>query len=331
MVVADDYWARAIYAKRLWYSTFEDVLIQNGVLNTHQRGYGFYVDYSVNNSINNSNLLALDYCVYFSTATHPVDLYVNEGWTVSDSILIASNYGVHALAGTFFDVHDCVIDIIYKQPIYMGVGGTGAITNNWIAVVDNLGAISGVYIEFGDRFTIMGNIVSVSPTLTAIEVDSNYCSVISNTINNADIGILVVGNYCAITGNSCSTSTTYAIRVIGTYGQIHNNIYDSATISITQATSKSQNDKIALSTIVSLTGGISQNINIPITSGLFDTKPLVGIIQVTGDSNIIGSYLVDDAGTTTTNAKFVVRRSDGTTLPSGSVRFSVFIARFDQY
>lgn len=327
--ISTDYWERAIYSKRLWYSTFEDILIQNGELHTHQRGYGFYVDYSVNNAINNCNLLALDYCVYLSKATHPTHNYVNEGWTISNSILIVSNHGVRAMAGTFFDIHDCVIDIIYKQPIYMEVNGTGTISNNWISQVDNADAGIAIHIALGDRFTITGNVVTGLPTITAIRVDSSYSIINSNAVKTSDIGILVQGNYCVVAGNVCSKSTTYAIRVIGTYGQVQGNTYDTASISITHATTKGQNDKLFITKIVTLTGGSSQYIDIAIGSGLFNTKPRVGIIQVVGDYNIVGSYLLDDPATTVNNARFIVKRSDGTPLPNVAVRFSIVIGNSD--
>ena len=322
-IESTDYWSRSIYTKRLWYSTFENILAIGGVLNTHQRGYGFYADYSVNNTISNCNLIALDYCVYLSNATHPTNGYVNEGWTISDSILITSNHGVRAMAGTFFDVHDCVLDMIYQIPLYFETAGTGSITNNWIAVRTG-GGIS-INIALGDRFVVTGNVVNSVVGQTGIQVSSNYNTISNNVIRNADIGILVVGNYCAVVGNVCVASTTYAIRVIGTNGQVQGNTYDTTYISITHATTTGQNDKLSLSEIVPLTGGISQTIDVPIPIGTFDVKPLIGIIQTTGDYNIIGQYLVDDVATSNINARFIVRRSDGTALPTGSIRFSILV------
>lgn len=322
-----DYFAKSIYCYRLWYSTFSRIIIQNGVLGTHRFGYGFYIDYSVNNDLESSQILATDYCVYFSNAQHPQSNYYSEGWTVSQNIFIVSNYAVYITAGTWFDVSDNIIDMIYSKGIYYALtGGSGSISGNWVS--PNSGADSGyisVHVASGDRINIIGNQVTGKDGNDAIFVESTSNVISSNTTYHGAVGIHTTGNYNSIIGNTGNLHGSYAIKSDGTYDKIFGNTPGNSGFFRNSNTTKTDFDVYRASTIISLTGGTSQNINIPIPANTFPSKPNVGLLQSAGSTVIIGSYLYDDAGTTATNAVFKVIPVGATNLPSSSVRFSVLM------
>lgn len=322
-----DYFERSIYCFRLWYSTFSRIIIQNGALGTHRLGYGFYIDHSVNNDIESSQILATNYCVYFSNSRHPVSNYYSEGWTISQNIFIVSNYGVYVAAGTWFDVSDNIIDLIFSMGVYFGLtGGSGSISGNWIAPHSTAEAsYKSIHIAAGDRINIIGNQVTGKDGNEAILAQSTSNTISSNTTYRGSVGIRTTGNYNSIIGNTGNLHSEFAIRSEGTYDKIFGNTPGSSGFFRRSPTTKTDFDVYRVSTIISLTGGASQNINITIPENTFPAKPAVGLIQSTGSTVIIGSYLYDDPATTATNAVFKIVPVGSGNLPNGSVRFSVLL------
>ena len=326
-----DYWEKAVHCYRLWYSNFENLLIQNGTLHTNKFGYGFYIEYSVNNDIVSSQILATNYCVYIANTAHPTDGYYAEGWTFSDNILIVSNYGINLNAGTWFAVTDNIVDLIYYKGIYFNIaGGTGSVEGNWVAPHASADAsFIGIHLQAGDRINVRGNQVTGKTGNDAIYVQSTSNVISGNTTIEGAIGIHTTGNYNAITGNTGNLHTSYAIKSDGTYDKIYGNTPGSSGFIRASATTKTDFDKWAITSIIALTGGTSQTVDIAIPSNTFTAKPTIGIIQSVGSTAIIGSYLYDDAGTTATNAKFLLFPVGVANLPNGSVRFSVLMTQSD--
>ncbi|MCM3492836.1 hypothetical protein M4D52_05200 [Paenibacillus lactis] len=322
-----DYFEKSIHCFRLWYSTFSRIIIQNGTLGTHRLGYGFYIDYSVNNDIEASQILATNYCVYFSNSRHPVSNYYSEGWTISQNIFIVSNYGVYISAGTWFDVSDNIIDLIFSKGVYFGLtGGSGSISGNWIAPHSTADTtFNAIHIATGDRINIRGNQVTGTSGSDVILVQSTSNVISSNTTYRGSVGIHTTGNYNSINGNTGNLHSEYAIKSEGTYDKIFGNTPGNSGFFRNSNTTKTDFDVYRTSIIISLTGGASQNINIPIPANTFPSKPVIGLLQSTGTTTIIGSYLYDDAGTTATNAVFKVVPVGAANLPSGNVRFSVLL------
>lgn len=323
-----DYFEKSIYCFRLWYSTFTRIIIQNGSLGTHRLGYGFYIDYSVNNDIESSQILATNYCVYFSNSRHPVSNYYSEGWTISQNIFIVSNFGVHVAAGTWFDVSNNIIDLIFSKAVYFGLtGGSGSISGNWIAPHSTADpSYISIHVASGDRINISGNQVTGRDGIEAILVQSTSNTISSNTTYRGSVGIRTTGNYNSIIGNTGNLHTEFAIRSEGTYDKIFGNTPGSSGFYRSSNTTKTDFDVYRTTTIISLTGGTSQNINIAIPENTFPSKPNVGFLTSNGTSVIVGSYLFDDPATTATNAVFRVVPVGTANLPNGGVRFSVLMS-----
>jgi hypothetical protein len=75
--------------------------------------------------------------------------------------------------------------------------------------------------------------------------------------------------------------------------------------------------------VKNLTGGATtETVDFDLTYFGFAAKPDAAFISCSNDGNIVGNYDYD-SGSSSTNARFVIRNVDGTNLPSGNHRFSV--------
>jgi len=81
------------------------------------------------------------------------------------------------------------------------------------------------------------------------------------------------------------------------------------------------------SSVQSLSGGSSQNLDVDISSAALGKKATAGTISLASSliNPIIGGYDFDSGSSTKTNARFTVWTTDGSALPSGAVRFNVTI------
>lgn len=323
------YWINCLHTQNLWYSKMDNIVCVGGALNTDTRGTGILAEYSVNNYVTNSQFLALNYCIYISNTPRPSDSIVCEGWAVSNSTLITSNYGFYATAGTFFDVNNNVIDIINNIAVYFAIAGTGSINNNWIALSSSkaTSASYGIQIASGDRVTVSGNHISGIGTNTGIYVQSDYHTITGNVLFTLSIGIWLTHNYCTVTANSCVLCSTNSIKSDGNSNMIFNNsLGGTATAGLLGTSNVSQPMSYSRSIVLTLPStGTSTTVNIPIPSGRFSSKPFVGLMTANGVQNYTCQYLPDDASTTATNAKFQVTMPNGGTMVGGGVRFSVYL------
>lgn len=311
-----DHWDKCIHLMRVWYSSFDRIVMQNGALHTDKVGYGFYIDYSVNNDIISSQMLALNYCVYISNATHPVDGYYCEGWTITQNILIVSNYGIYVLGGTWVDSADNIIDIIQQVAVYYSLAGTGSISGNYVSCIGKC-----IHISSGDRISIRGNQVSSNED-ECIRVDTVSNVISNNTTFGGTIGIHTTMSYNAIVGNSLNLHSAYGIKSDGTYDSIYGNTMGGTSTYRASTLTKTDLDNYSKSQIITFTGGTTQTVNVSLPAGQFYTKPMVCIAQVTGGSPIIGSYDYDNVATTDVNAVVKFIPVGTTNLPNGSIRVS---------
>jgi len=78
------------------------------------------------------------------------------------------------------------------------------------------------------------------------------------------------------------------------------------------------------SVIVTLNGGsVSEVANFTIPSGIFENKPRSGFLMVSGGSQLLGYYDFDSAASTANSASFLISKSNGTNIGSGTYRFSL--------
>jgi hypothetical protein len=220
--VTSTYWYKAIELTDCWYSSFEDVIVVGGALNQDFNGYGFYLNYSVNNNFESCQLLALNYCFYLSDTIG--NNHYNEGITITNSTLIASNYGLYTKKGTYIEISSCIIDLIQTIGVYFELSGTGNVSNCWIAQKGSDTSFKCIYLVVGDRITISGNTMWAGSTSEAcIRVDTLSNVINNNTFFKGNIGVLINGTYNVVTGNTFNLQTLYAISDLGTYNEIDNN------------------------------------------------------------------------------------------------------------
>ncbi|MGC6586528.1 glycosyl hydrolase family 28-related protein [Paenibacillus sp. Dod16] len=328
--LANDYWDKSIYCKNLWYSELSEIDVFGGTQNILRQGSGIYADYSVNNKINKCLFNSVDYGVYLSNAVHPVHNFRCEGWSIRDNIFIVSNYGVYALSGLFISVNECIIDIIQTKGIYMEVGGSCSIANNWIAAANEDSNFVGIHIKSGEKIVVTSNNISSKNALgVGIKVESSYNIITANTLFSTNIGVLIENQFNTITSNLVNGMGSYAIRVASANCVVSGNYIDNSRI-FADSQNWNQFDKWATTVVVTLAGGLTQNIDVPIANGAFSAVPVIGFLQsASAGAKVSAYYDVDNPATTNTNARFVVYMPNGTNLPTTTARFSVFLANAD--
>lgn len=328
--VADDFWSKGIHAVDCWYSAFSNITYIGGNLWLHQRGFAFNSDYSVNNRVSNCDIFAADRCINLSAVKHPTKTHVSEGWTINKNTLIVSNYGVYAEDGTYIDVVDNIIDIMYKGGIHFDISSGGRVSGNWIASAgDTVHNFVCLNIVRGERVSVVGNMFAGS-NYNGIIIISGRHTVVGNTVHCEGTGIFVTGENNVIANNIISRSGTYAIYCTGDTCQVQGNIHTGAgSIYVSGVKSQSQYDRWCIASVLVLNGAATQVVDITIPNGVFVRKPTIGIMMCVGGHGIICEYLYDDPGTTITNAKFSLRKADGSPLPSSAVRFSIMLAKDD--
>lgn len=328
--LTNNYWEKGIYCVNLWYSELSEIDVFGGPQNVSRRGSGVYADYSVNNRLNKCLFNSVNHGVYLSGVFHPVLNFRNEGWNIRDSIFIISNYGVYALSGLHVSINECVIDIIHTKGIYMEVGGSCSIANNWIAAANEDSNFIGIHIKTGEKVIVTSNNISSKNSLgVGIKVESSYNIITANTLFSTNIGVLIENQFNTITNNSVNGMGSYAIRIASANCVVSSNYIDNSRI-FADPHNWSQFDKWTTTVVVALTGGATQNIDVPIAEGAFSSVPVIGFLQsASAGARVSAYYDVDNPATTKTNARFVVYMPNGSNLPTTTARFSVFLAQPD--
>lgn len=191
--------------------------------------------------------------------------------------------------GNLFDVQISSALIYAKSALLLNVGANLTVTGNTFYGIDASGTAIGLTGITGSTrgSTISGN--QFSSFTNGITIDA--------TSHNVTVGLNGYSNVATRVSN-LSTDSYVAPRIY------------------------------AGSTVKTLTGGAtSENVDIPLTSGIFSAKPVNATLQIVDPmgTDMIGFYAFADAANTATNARFRVVKRDGTTLPSGSFRFGFTI------
>ena len=248
-----------------------------------------------------------------------------EGVYITNTTLIAANYGVHfhPIAGES-GLHVSNSHIASKVScISVNNVFDVNITGNLLYRSTNTVAHEAINMFLSGRVSITGNVFKGNNDSTFSETAIKLDNFIAGSLE----GSIISGNsfHSYASRAIWLTSTANAIMV-GTNSYRNCNVWvlnQSASKSITVAPS------FKTTRIVSLVGGnTTETFTIPIPEGVFRIKPESGFINGSGsNSMLIGTY--NEAVSTATLASFTVRLTNGGIIPAGANRVSVHLFNSD--
>jgi hypothetical protein len=213
---ADHYWARAIYAKNIWYSNFDNIYIWGGTVNIHTRGMGFYFDRVVNCMVTNSHLFALEYCAYLVSTTGSC-----EGVSFLGNAFLTSKYGIQ-IEGTsclWIVISHNVIDWMWDRCVY-AKGDQGCIQGNWFGMKPGQAPAWLVELISGaDSWQICDNMFLGEDSANdraGLIIHSNGNVAANNLFRYLRYGIYVTGDNNIISGNKTENIQTRGLEITNT-------------------------------------------------------------------------------------------------------------------
>lgn len=177
---------------------------------------------------------------------------------------------------------------------------------------------SGIRAYQNGRFTLTGNVIKGN--LAGTSETGIY---IENTIASDQYGGVVAANNISNFNGRGLWLGANANYVNGG----NNNIRNCSVKILRQDTTRNSvlpGSEYSLTQVVTLVGGAaSELIDVAVPAGIFRVKPEVAICAGNGNTVVVASYLYDDAATTATNLRFVVRNLAGGNIVGASYRFSL--------
>lgn len=179
----------------------------------------------------------------------------------------------------------------------------------------------GVRVFQAGRISLTGNVIK--GTISGTGETGIY---VENTIADEKYGCVVSDNVISDMNGRGIWLGANANYVVGG----NNNIRNCAVKVLRQDTARNSaivGSEYSLTQTFTLTGGsASETIDLSVPAGIFRQKPEACLCTPTGNTILIISYLYDDAATTATNLRFVVRNLLGGNIVGATYRFN-FSAR----
>lgn len=310
----------------VWYSKFYNNYIRNGIFNTSYHGTGFSFSYSVNNVIYGNTMGAMNVAILV-TSVVGVNGNVCEGLFVNDNILIANNTHFQSSKGLLFDMTGNLMDITSAAgtPILCDGSSCIILSNNWIS------GFQPVVIKNADRHTIADNTFSsggVSVTLQS----ARYGTFTGNNIIAGTQALTVNPNTSGgnntsgwiITGNQFTAQTIRAVDLSlmldSQYGNNREN--EQVGVSLLSTGVYANGDEFSIDTTITVTGGSTQTVSIPVPAGRFSAAPSAAFISaVNGTAFVTAKYL--KSSSTATSLQFSITGA----IAAGTGEFCVLAKR----
>ncbi|QGR60432.1 hypothetical protein FOC27_09455 [Burkholderia multivorans] len=326
------YFTAAAVLNNVWSSTISNNDFRNAPLgSTTCRGYGLQGNYSVNNAVFGNKFQGFDKALYWSD----VQGYSHycEGWLISNNTFVVNNYHLYLAEGLQPTIANNIIDITQSGFAIYCRADTAHIRGNWINTTDlSSGAI---LFDTVSRPIVEGNTISKlsAGTVAIAGTATSYLIVRGNTILGFGLGLSANsgGAGCfgwTVDGNTFLNQSARAFDLTLLTAMAPNYFGSGNIISGTSPGTYASNVYIDakqynISVLLGLSGGSSQDVDIPIPAGIFLDTPDAGMALSASDE-VIGFYV--SSASTATSARFTLKKRDGTNLPSANVRFSVFLS-----
>ena len=310
-------------------------------------GYGIFIalgnDFNtsvMNLNISNNQFLTLGFPYWCSNRTLQTGGRV-EGVSITNNTFVAGNTAIvsHKSLATMINanlISDYDVGIELNGDFSFVVGNNTEVDGKSSSI--KLVALSDSILERG---VISGNKIGAKAVgielinnagnslIRNLAINGNYIGIAAGT-TGTNVGIDFNNTFridgVTINGNTFQQLLT-AVDTGSVTGQTTNVISGNTCLFVTNQTPILSSGYASIPVVMLTGGSASEVVNIPIPAGIFFSPQIVGYCTEQGASiqPIIGFFRphVVDAGTTATNARFTLRRLDGSNLPSGNVRLNI--------
>lgn len=178
---------------------------------------------------------------------------------------------------------------------------------------------------------ITGNIATGAITGNVFGPESSGRTGMTGVVIASGHEVTVNGNSFAQVGASTNWSELFTLDASSANCRVQGNAWNKAipptSIATDSGTENIVGDAQGKQKVYTLTGGAaSENMDVDISDFGYGQDARSALAQVSGThaaNLILAHYDITSASTTKTNARFVLYKSDGTTLPSGAHRFNI--------
>ncbi len=318
VVGAGPWWEKGLYLSSVWNAQVSQCMIAGRVL--APGGY--------------NNLTGVGiYTTGFCTNNHFSDIDTSF-WDTG--FQYTANGGAVWMEGTFFSNCSMVSNRTGVDIAGDGSGGTRVSLITWIGgLIELRGGREGFKLANVQDF-----ILSSMMIIQADPIGTHY-AIYGDRLGGASItgvnfyamanGVKLLTGSRQVVVSSCEFrgGTTHFEADVGAGGCrcFGNVFYDVGPNMVDNGAGNVVGNSSFFSSVQSLSGGSSQNLDVDISSAALGKKATAGTISLASSlvTPIIGGYDFDSGSSTKTNARFTVWTTDGSALPSGAVRFNVTI------